>query len=119
MRNEESMTSVRVLVFDGNEKNFQSWWIKFQAYARVKDFHTVLKDAVITITKADVDTLDKKTKHGSSETGARSQNKENNLKLGKNNSLAMAHITMAFGSEGLLNDIASVDTTARLGGMAF
>ena len=119
MRNEESMTSVRVLVFDGNEKNFQSWWIKFQAYAWVKGSHTELKDVGITITEADIDTLDKKPKYGSGETGARSQDKEKQLKLGKRNLLAMAHLTTEFGSEWLLNKIASVSTTAWPGGMAY
>ena len=37
MPNEES-TLVRVPVFNGQEKNFQSWWLRFQAYARVKGF---------------------------------------------------------------------------------
>ena len=112
MPNEESMMSVRMPVFGGNQKDFQSWWIKFQAYARVKGFHMVLNDGEITITEADIDLLDKKPKYESSEIGARSQDEEKQLQLGKRNLLSMAHLTMAFGSEGLLNKIASVITTA-------
>ena len=36
MSNEES-TTVKVTVFDGKEKNYQSWLMRFKAFARVKD----------------------------------------------------------------------------------
>ena len=54
MASEES-TLVKVPVFNGDKKNFQSWWIKFQAYARVKGFHPVLTDAGITIKESDIE----------------------------------------------------------------
>ena len=57
--NEES-TLIRVSISNYEEKNFQSWWIKFLAYARVKGFHSVLEDAGITITETDMETLEAK-----------------------------------------------------------
>ena len=70
MANEDSV-SVKVPVFNGDEKNFQSWWIKFQAYARVKGFNSVLKDAGITIDEDDIETLEEKAKHGTGGTNDR------------------------------------------------
>ena len=94
-------------MFDGQDKNFHSWWIKFQAYSRVKGFNAVLKDAGMTIVEADIETLEARPKHGSGDTGARSTEEEKQMKLGKKNLVAMAHLTMAFGSEALLNKILS------------
>ena len=110
MTSEES-TSVRVPVFNGEDKNFQSWWIKFQAYSRVKGFHGVLSDVGITIEEADIKGLELKPKHGSGTTGAQSAEEEKQLRLAKKNLMAMAHLTMAFGSEALLNKITSASTT--------
>ena len=73
----------------------------------------------ITITKDDIETLELRPKHGSSGTGARTADEEKKLKIGKKNLLAMAHLTMAFGSEGLLNKIASVSTSEWPGGVAY
>ena len=115
---EEVTSTIRVPVFDGQDKNFHSWWIKFQAYSRVKGFNAVLKDAGITIVEGDIKTLEAKPKHGSGDTGARTAEEEKQLKLGKKNLVAMAHLTMAFGSEALLNKIASACTTDWPGGMA-
>eukprot|EP00957_Ditylum_brightwellii_P137598 10490112-Ditylum_brightwellii.AAC.1 len=39
----EEATTIKIPVFDGKNKHFQSWWIRFQAYACVKQFSTVLK----------------------------------------------------------------------------
>ena len=39
----EEATTIKIPVFDGKHENFQSWWIWFQAYARVKQFSTALK----------------------------------------------------------------------------
>ena len=83
MSSEES-TSVRVPVFNGDEKKFQSWWIKFEAYARVKGFHIVLKDSGLTISETDMETLELKDKYGTGGSNDRSTNEEKQLKLGKN-----------------------------------
>ena len=69
--NDDSSTALRVPVFNGEEKNFQSWWIKFQAYSRVKGFHGVLKDAGMTITEADIEILEARPSLTAGGTGAR------------------------------------------------
>ena len=117
MSSEES-TSVKVPVFNGDEKNFQSWWIKFQAYARVKGFHQVLTDAGIAIDENDIEIYELKEKYGSSGSNVRTSDEEKQLRLAKKNLLAMAHLTMAFGTEALLNKIASACTSEWPGGLA-
>ena len=118
MTSEES-TTVKVPVFNGEEKSYQSWFVRFQAFSRVKGFNNVLVDAGLMIAEADIKTLELKPKFGSGATGARDANKEKQLRLGKKNLLAMAHLTMAFGTEGLLNKIPSSYTTDWPGGLAF
>ena len=116
---EETSSSIKVPVFNGEEKNFQSWWIKFQVYARVKGFHAVLKDAGITITEDDIETLEVQPLLATGGTGARTAAEEKQLKLAKKNLNAMVHLTMSFGSEALLNKITSVSDADWPGGMAF
>ena len=118
MSSEES-TTVKVPVFDGEEKSYQTWITRFQAFARVKGFISVLEDASITINEEDVEDLEMKPKYGSGATGARTRDEEKQFRLGKKNLLAMAHLTMAFGSEGLLNKIPSSCTSDWPGGLAF
>ena len=113
---EDTNSSIKVPVFNGEEKNFQSWWIKFQAYSRVKGFHMVLSDASITITEADIEGLESKPSSG---TGAITADEKKQLKLAKKNLNAMAHLTMAFGTEALLNKISSASTADWPGGLAF
>ena len=56
---EESNSTLKVPVFDGEEKNYQSWKIRFQDYACVKLFHTALKmSSDLPGNKAEIDTLD-------------------------------------------------------------
>ena len=85
MVSEESSMSLKVPVFNGNEKNFQSWWIKFQAYAQIKGFHAVLKDTGITSTEAKMETLKEKPSLAVGGTGAKMVDKEKQFKLGKKN----------------------------------
>ena len=67
----EVSSTVKVPMFVRNDEISNRWWIKFQAYARVKGFIAVSKDARIIITKLDVEDLDKKPKYGSREAGAK------------------------------------------------
>ena len=80
--NEES-TLLKMPIFNVKEKNFQSWWIKFQEHSRVKGFHRVLKDACIMITRDDIETLEAKPSFVTGCTGARTEDKERKLKLSK------------------------------------
>ena len=118
MSNEES-TSLRVPVFNNENKKFQSWWIKFQAYACVKGFHGVLNDAGITIKEEDIETLENRPSHASGGTGARISDEEIQLKLGKKNLTAMVHLTMAFATKALLNKISVISMSDCPGGLAF
>ena len=119
MISEESSMSLKVPVFNGDEKSFQSWWIMFQVYARVNFFHAVLKDAGVTITEAEMEMLEEKPSLAVRCAGARTADKEKQFKLGKKKITAMAHLTMAFGTEALLKKIASVSTVESPGGLAF
>ena len=118
MTSKES-TTVRVPVFDGEENNYQSWITRFQAFARVKGFIRVLENAGITINEEDVEDLEIKPKYGSGVTGARTEDEEKQFRLGKKKLMAMDHLTMAFGSEGLLNKIPSSCTPYWPGGLAY
>ena len=118
MSGEES-TSVKVPVFDGDEAKYQTWMIQFQAFARVKGFIAVLVDAGITIKEEEVETLELQPKFGSGAAGVRSADEEKQFRLGKRNLLAMAHLTIAFSSEALLNKIPTAATADWPGGLAF
>ena len=90
---EEMNSALKVPVFNGEEKGFQSWMIRFMAYARVKGFSLALKDgADLPSNEEEIETLDP------SNAAAKKQ-----ILAGKRNMLAMAHITMALGTESLLN----------------
>eukprot|EP00957_Ditylum_brightwellii_P095847 7302713-Ditylum_brightwellii.AAC.1 len=86
----KEVSSVKVPIFNGEEK-IQSWWIQFQAYARVKQF-----SAALTV-HSDLPTSEEEM----SALDATSRKKQ--LAAGKKNMVAMAHLTMALGTEALLN----------------
>ena len=85
-------------VFDHEEKNFQSWKIRFHAYAHVKAFSTALKaSSDLPDNEEAIKTLDSSSTEGKKKIAA-----------GKKNMLAMAHITMALGTETLLNKVNAI-----------
>ena len=53
----EETATVKVSTFDGDEKNYQSWRVRFEAFARVKGFVGVLVDSGITIKEDEVEIL--------------------------------------------------------------
>ena len=112
-------TSLKVPVFNGEEIFFQSWWIKFQVYACVKGFHGVLKDPGLTISEADIELLENKPLLATGGAGARSLDKERQLKLVKKNLTAMAHLKMGLGTKAVLNNISTISTTDWPRGLAF
>ena len=94
----EEVSIVKVLMFNGKAKNLQTWWIWFQAYARVKQFSTTLKDSRdLPDSKEDIGTLDA-TVGGNKKV----------FTAGMRNVLAMAQNTMALGTKALLNKINTV-----------
>ena len=40
----DTKTGLKVPEFDGEEKNFQKWWMRFQAFAVVKGFRASLEE---------------------------------------------------------------------------
>ena len=106
---DETNSSVKLPVFDGEAKKYQSWWIRFQAYSRVKGFNVALrKSADLPVKEEDVDALD-----------ASNVNEKKKIVAVKKNALAMAHITMALGSESLLNKVNTVSSDEWPGGLAY
>ena len=115
----EETATVKVPTFYGDEKNYQSWRVRFEAFARVKGFVGVLVDSGITIKEDEVETLELKPKFGSGLSGTRNADEEKQYRLGKRNLLEMAHLTISFTSEGLLNKIASATTDECPGGLTY
>ena len=106
---EEMNSALKVPVFNGEEKGFQSWMIRFMAYARVKGFSLALKDgADLPSNEEEIETLDP------SNAAAKKQ-----ILAGKRNMLAMSHITMALGTESLLNKVSTVCDDDWPGGLAY
>ena len=105
---EEILTSVRVPSFDGEEENFQVWWTRFQAFARVKWLEKALKiDADLPGTQAELDALDPKS--NAAKPGVRA---------GLRNDTAVAQLTMHFQIAGLLDKVNQTKTTDWPDGLA-
>ena len=91
-------STLKIPVFDDKEKNFQIWMIRFQAYFQVKAFITALKiSRYFPNSEEEIKTLDVTT-----------ANRKKKIAAGKKNVLEMAHITMALGTEMLLNKVNAV-----------
>ena len=94
-------TSIKVPVFDGNSKNFMMWWVRFKAFAVMKNFSRALtEDAALPAEESTVPADD-------------------DAKLAKKaNETAMASLTMAFKTDAMLNIILRSMTTKWPGGLA-
>ena len=105
---EEILTSVRIPSFDGDEENFQVWWTRFQAFARVNRFEKALKvDADLPGTQAELDALDPKT-----------NGDKLGIRAGLRNDTAVEQLTMAFQTAGLLDKVNQAKTTDWSDGLA-
>ena len=91
MQQSLSEKSVRLPTFDGASKNFQLWWMRFNAYATVHRFAKAVSkdapDADMPLSEAEV--LDESTDAGKKRIAAK-----------RRNAVAMASLSMAFTSEG-------------------
>ena len=48
--------------WDGSEKTFQMWWVRFQAYAKIYKFNTAIRETAETeLPDKDSDALDEST----------------------------------------------------------
>ena len=105
---EEILTSVKIPSFDGEEENFQVWWTRFQAFARVKWLEKALKiDTDLPGTQAELDALDPKS--NAAKPGVRA---------GLRNDTAVAQLTMPFQIAGLLDKVNQTKTTDWPDGLA-
>jgi hypothetical protein len=86
----DSNKGIPLPVFDGENKNFQIWWTRFKAYAAVKKFAQAIK------TTADPNLPAKED--AANLTAAQTTALERNM-------MAIASLTMAFQTEGLMNVI--------------
>ena len=83
-------------MFDGKDEDYMMWWVRFQAYAEVKMFASALQDGgEPSLPKKHDDVLDMATDAGKKSYAAL-----------KHNNVAMATMTMAFSTQGLMNLIA-------------
>ena len=86
---EEISSALKIPIFNGEEQNFQSWMIRFLAYARVKVFSTVLMmSSELPTSEEEIGTLN-----------ASNSDEKKQIAKGKWNVLVMAHLTMALGTE--------------------
>ena len=104
-----SERSVRLPTFDGDEKNFQLWWMRFCAYARVYKFASAAKrvrDSNLPLREDE--TIDVTTDPGKQRAEAK-----------RANDVCMANLTMAFTSEKLMGLVYKATTTAWPSGQAY
>ena len=96
-------------VFDGDAKAYQRWWIRFQAYSRVKGFNVALRK---------IDDFPEKEEDTEALDPSKADYKKKIVAV-KKNALAMAHITLALGTESLLNKVNTVSSEEWPGGLAY
>jgi hypothetical protein len=100
--------SVRIPTFDGSEDQFQIWWIRFKAYARVMQFSEAIEtggEADLPI--SDAASIDMKTEEGKRQAKAK-----------KRNNVAIANFTMAFTTESSIQLLFKSQTAEWPGGLA-
>ena len=93
MSSSTTMKTVRLPSFSGNSKDFQVWWMRFTAFATVWGFSQSVKRNTDPNLPATEDTViaDETQGPGKLQSEAR-----------KSNAVAMANLTMAFGTEALM-----------------
>eukprot|EP00957_Ditylum_brightwellii_P082915 6304514-Ditylum_brightwellii.AAC.1 len=76
---------LKILVFNGEEQNFQNWMIRFMAYAQVKGSSMALTmGSELPTSEEEIGTLN-----------ATNADDKKKITTGKWNVLAMSHLTMA------------------------
>ena len=95
-------SGAKIPVFDGTAKNYTMWWVRFSAYAVMKNFSRALKQDKELPANDDVEP------------------ETDNAKLAKKaNEVAMASLTMAFRTDGMLNVIFRSMNKDWPGGLAY
>ena len=102
------METVRMPTFSGDQKDFQVWWIRFQAYATVAGFKIAIGRTKSNEMPADESiAIDETTEQGKKQFAAK-----------KANGIAMASLTMALTSEGSIGIITQAFDQDWPGGLA-
>ena len=97
----DSAKSIPLPTFDGEAKNFQLWWTRFKAYAAVKRFSQAIQRAADpNLPATEGAAIDTTTAAGKAQAVALERNM-----------LAIASLTMAFQTEGLINLMLKAETT--------
>ena len=104
-----SESSVKCPIFKGEKKDFQGFWIRFMAYARVKKFISGLN--------ASTDMPANETDGNAIAANTTDATEIRQMKAMEDNYLAMAHLTTAMGTDALLNKLAQACTTEWPGGL--
>eukprot|EP00957_Ditylum_brightwellii_P155916 11868761-Ditylum_brightwellii.AAC.1 len=95
---EKVSSMLKIPVFNGEEQNFQSWMIRFLAFARGKGFSmTPMMSSELPRSEEEIGTLN-----------ASNSDEKKKIITGKRNVLAVAYLTMALGTESLLNKVTTV-----------
>ena len=85
--------SVKLPAFSGKDKDYQSWWARFEAYALVYEFDEALSETrEASLPATSTTTIDESTAAGRAAKAAK-----------KRNNIAIANFTSAFLTEELLN----------------
>ena len=97
MEDSTETKTVKVPSFDGDETNYQRWWMRFKAYAKMTGFHKALEitpEVDLPSTEAEALTL----------TGSTDDEKKQ-LAAVKRNDTAISSLTLAFTTDELLDMI--------------
>ena len=108
MDSDKVSKTLQLPTFDGEEKNFSVWWMRFQAYASVYGFDVAIK------TKKEAD-LPGKEDEVLDETTAEGKKK---MMAKKRNKIAFANLTMAFTNASTMNKVHTAKTDDWPGGLA-
>ena len=106
---DEMNSMVELPVFDGEKKNFVSWWIRFQAYSRVIGFNSALRKSV------ELPISEKETKKLS----AAVVSEKKIILAVKRNELAVTHVMKAMGNDAVRNKLKTIVNSGWPGGLAY
>ena len=103
-----SEKSVRLPTFDGDHKKFQIWWTRFKAYATVNKFSEAIGiTAEDDLPASEQAVIDESTPEGKKQVAAK-----------RRNGVAIAHLSMAFSSEGTIGLVYKAMSVEWPGGLA-
>lgn len=109
VENNETKTA-RVPTFDGDESNYQMWWVRFKAYAKVSGFEkalNIIAEPDLSTSQVDAEVL----------VGTNVETKTRLVAVKRNDTI-MENLTLVFATNELLNAILSIQTAELPEGLA-